>query len=638
MGRKNRSRRLKRDNAGSNRHHLFYFFFGVLLLALPLVHHQKALDTSLMPRLTVISLLFLTTGLMVFGNKRLQRIDYSVFRHWIFPVLVGFALVTVLSAFFAYNVREVYFDILRTMVVVWGVALSVLLMLRTPGWQEKISRLAIMATIPTLIIGAVQYVQRVLTVDESLLPDGRTLEYMVTGLMGHKNIYSSFLMLLLPFTVFGIYKFRDNWRIFATAVMAMNVLMIILLKTRSAWVGILLGVFASMVLLILFARTFRLSRVWRNVMLALIAIAVTGLAIMMHIGRTADPFSVPGRFYSIIDAESQHNIHRLNVWRGTVNMALEHPLTGVGPGNWKVKAPQYYQQQFEYVEALNWLRPHNDFIWVFSEKGVAGFLLYLGVFGLCFFYLLRVMQKKPEDEHSDNRVFALSIAAGLMAYLADSFFSFPYERIEIQTLLFLMIAASVAMYHEFSPKKSLVVPRRWLLLTVLVIFGFGSYYGFQVVKSEVNSRIALGFVERQEWTHALHYADKARTPLRSMDSNGYPPEYFMGMALEGMESYTAALQSLKTAQKYAPNNIWVLNLLGKTYQSFERFDDAIICYEKILGIIPHQPAVQFKLAGVYYRVGEYQKAHNTLTGIKNWEEDPEIVNNVRILEGLLQGE
>ncbi len=112
----------------------------------------------------------------------------------------------------------------------------------------------------------------------------------------------------------------------------------------------------------------------------------------------------------------------------------------------------------------------------------------------------------------------------------------------------------------------------------------------------------------------------------------------MGMALEGMESYTAALQSLKTAQKYAPNNIWVLNLLGKTYQSFERFDDAIICYEKILSIIPHQPAVQFKLAGVYYRVGEYQKAHNTLTGIKNWEEDPEIVNNVRILEGLLQDE
>ncbi len=614
---------------------MFFFFFGALLLVLPLVHHPRGLDISLIPRIIFISLLFLTTGLIVFGNKRLQHIDFSVFRQWIFPVMGGFVLVSIISAFFAYNVREVYFDILRTMIVVWGVALAALLMLRTPGWPEKISKLAIMAAIPTLIIGAVQYVQRVAISDAVRLPDGRIVEYLVVGLMGHKNIYSVFLMLLLPFSAFGIYRFRGGWRIFALAITVMNLLMILLLKTRSAWVGILLGAFVAVVLLLIFARSFRLPVVWRNSIIALMAAGMVGLVILMHIGRTAHEFSVPGRLYSIFDARSHHNIHRLNVWKGSLQMAGEHPLTGVGPGNWKVQAPLYYQQSFEHVSALNWLRPHNDFIWVASEKGYIGFLLYLCVFVLSFFYLLRVMQKKPEDDSRDKQVFALFIAAGITAYLADSFFSFPYERIEVQTLLFLMIASAVALYHVQSPKKALNLPVRWVLMSVLAVFGFGFYYGYQVLKAEINSHIATSMIPAEEWGTMVYYAGKARTPLRSLDPNGYPPEYFMGMGFAGLDEHWEALQAFEHAREHAPNNVWVLNRLGKTYHHFDRIEEARLCFEQILDIIPQQPGVRFELGGIYYRLGEYQKAYDVLTGIENWENDPGTANNIRILEQLL---
>lgn len=627
---KNHKRRNRQQTPAGLR--LFYFFFGVLLLVMPLVYYISAIDKSQMSRLTLINLLLLFTGAIIFGNKRLRHIDFSVFRQRIFLMLGGFLLITLISAFFALNPGEVSFDIVRTLMLIGGLAFSALLMLRTPDWQGKISRLAIVAALPALIIGAVQYVQRVIQADTILLSDGRILEYAVSGLMGHKNMYSVFLILLLPFTVYGIYRFKKGWGVASVLVTISILLMVVLLKTRSAWLGILLGGIVALVLLLVFAKSFRFSLFWRKGIAAVMIAGAFVFTVLMFAGRTADPFSLPGRLYSIFDSQSQHNIHRLNVWKGSLQMAADHPVIGVGPGNWKIKAPLYFNHQFTELSALRWARPHNDFLWILAEKGILGMLFYLGIFGFAFFYLVRVLMRRPAKNNIDDHVMAVCIFGGLTAYLVDSAFSFPYERIDIQALLFIMLAASVVLYHCQAPRASLMPNRRLMAILSLLLFGFGSFYGFRTAVMEKHVAGAMASNTAGNWENMLYHAQKAQNPYRTMDPSLYPVAFYQGLAYAGKQNHQAALHAFKKAQKHSPHNVHVLDQLAIIYHKLGRYNEAIDCAKQILDIIPRLSNASNNLAVYYYEIGEYEKAYHILTDIENWQDDPNIVYNVEIMK------
>jgi len=626
----------KRESAQANpRHRLFYFFFGYLLLLIPLVFFAQAVDRSLMPRLFALALLLLITGAIVFGGKPMRDLDFSVFRRWIFPLLGLFVLTTVISALFATNTREVYFDMVKTVLFAGGLSFSALLMLRTPDWPEKLSKLAVVAAIPTLFIGAVQYVQRVVLADGILLPDGRIVEYAVTGLMAHKNIYSVFLMLLLPFTVFGIYRLRGKWQVASVGVTSLILLMILLLKTRSAWVGIAAGVFVALVLLILFARQFQFPVLWRNWAGILLAGGVIGLAVLMWVGKTAEPYSFPGRVRSIVDTRSPHNIHRLNVWNGTVQMVKDHPILGVGPGNWKIHAPMYYDQQFDRLQSISWARPHNDFLWVASEKGIVSLMLYLGMLIMGLYYLFRVLGQSPDAVSPSAKVLALCLFAGLVAYLGDSLFSFPYERIEIQVLLFVMLSAAVVLYHPLKQENPLALNRKVLLVLSLVVFGLASLYGHHVTKNEAHSRRMIAYRTSGEWHGLLKEARAGKSAFRSLDPSLNPVEYYEGVAYAGLGRFPEAIAAFESARRQSPGNVYVMRSMGIAYHNMGMHREAIQCMEGILEIIPGLRNILNNIAVFYYELGEYEKALETFKRIENWEEDPEIAEGVRVLEEML---
>ncbi len=339
MGKRSKQRKQKKDKGDL----LFYVFFGYLLLFLPVFHIKEALDISLMPRLLALSVLLFATGIYFFGTSAMHRTDFSILRKTIFPVLAAFLLITIMSSFFAINTSEVYFDIVKALMLLGGIFFATLVMIHTDNWVEKLTRLAILSAIITVTIGGMQYLQRVIPADEALLSDGRSVVYSVTGLMSHKNMYSSFLMLLLPFTALGVYSLRGYWRITSVIVSILILVMIALLKTRSVWVGIAFGGFVAIVLFLIRGKAWHVSPVWRKGLTLAMVLGLAGIAGLVWVGRSADEFSMPGRISSVFDIRSNHNIHRIKVWSSTVDMIRDHPITGVGPGNWKIKAPNYFE-------------------------------------------------------------------------------------------------------------------------------------------------------------------------------------------------------------------------------------------------------------------------------------------------------
>ena len=85
---------------------------------------------------------------------------------------------------------------------------------------------------------------------------------------------------------------------------------------------------------------------------------------------------------------------RLVLWKKSLQMVQDSPLIGVGTGQWKIVLPHY--GKIEKIEKTNgkiteiqFLRPHNDYLWVLAENGVAGFIFYLGFFLALIIYALR---------------------------------------------------------------------------------------------------------------------------------------------------------------------------------------------------------------------------------------------------------
>lgn len=614
---------------------LFYFYFGALFLVLPLIRYSQAMDYYLMPRLTVLSLLLLLSAMYVLGARRMKEFDFSVFRHKLFYFLAGFVLLTLLAAFFAANRSEVFFDVVRTLVFAGGVAVSTLLLMRTPDWEQKLSKLVVVAALIAVIIGLRQYVSDVIPSEQTLLPDGRIVEYLVTGFMGHKNIYSVFLLLLLPFTIFGAVCLPRAWKVLSIAAAISIVVVLLLLKTRSAWVGMALGAGSATVLLLVFSRKFHLPSKWRNLIIGLMAMGFVGLAALVWIGKSADQYSVPGRVYSIFDTTSPHNIHRLNVWKGSLQMVADYPITGVGPGNWKIMVPPYYNRQFSQAVAMNWARPHNDYLWVASEKGIPALLCYLGIFFFGLYYLLCCLKNSSVNE-GNRRWFILLVLFGLIAYMTDSFFSFPYERLELQAILMVMTAVSVVLYHEKRPRRALTPHRSVLLFTTLLVFGFGAVYGHQAIRLEREIKAAMGALTQQQWPRMLQHAIDAESRFRKADPQGYPVAYSRGLAYAGMGRHREALEAFLQARDQSPHHVVVLFHLGTTSMALGNYDQAKASFERIIELMPPEPPVMHNLGIVYYELGAYEKALEALTSIPGWENNPSTKNNVEVLRRLLK--
>ena len=89
---------------------------------------------------------------------------------------------------------------------------------------------------------------------------------------------------------------------------------------------------------------------------------------------------VIGHVKSIYNPRHKENMIRISMWQKTLKLIRDNIIIGVGPGNWKIVFPSdsidglpdktMFKTQY-------FVRPENDYLWVFSEVGIVGFLAFL---------------------------------------------------------------------------------------------------------------------------------------------------------------------------------------------------------------------------------------------------------------------
>jgi len=132
---------------------------------------------------------------------------------------------------------------------------------------------------------------------------------------------------------------------------------------------------------------------------------------------------------------------RYHGYSGASKMVLQHPLLGVGPGNYRYENPAFWtpfeQEHFALKHKMNF-HAHNDTLEIGTEAGLAAAGLYLTFLLLGIYYGL-LMGLTGAD--ASRRKMGFLFAAFFCTFMVDGFFGFNLRVPVSAMLLFLMAGA-----------------------------------------------------------------------------------------------------------------------------------------------------------------------------------------------------
>ncbi len=96
--------------------------------------------------------------------------------------------------------------------------------------------------------------------------------------------------------------------------------------------------------------------------------------------------------------------------------------------------------------------------------------------------------------------------------------------------------------------------------------------------------------------------------------------YNEGLDFYSKGEYSKAIQSFKTAVEKDPDFVDAYYNLGSLYEFLKSNQSAIACFSKIHQLEPNDTETIVKLAELYYKVGNYERAMFYATKVKNTDE------------------
>lgn len=592
MRQRGRSRKKK---AGFTWPDIFPFLCGFALLVLPLIHSDSVMDPSLMPRYMAWLLFIAILTLVLLKKELFQQLDLSVLRNKVFLFFTIYLAISVISMSFALNITAGYFDLFKSFASVVFLAFCSLVFLNTEGWMVRLSKFFILGSLLALLTGYYQYFNEL-----GIGLHSRHEMLRITGRMSNVNLYANYLFMLFPLVVYGLFVLKSAWRVLAFTALVLTLTMIILLQTRAAYLAMGAGV---MFFLLVMALSYKSLHIPVRIKNTILLLGLGGfLAASALVVIAPGDHVIASRVRSIFSGDDP----RLLVWRASIDLIADQPLTGVGAGNFPIRVQQYYGVVDFGNSETNWLRPHNDYIWVLAEKGVFGLMAYLSVFVVVFL----LSWKAIHHHHSmQGRYLALLIASGIFGTLVNAFFDFPLERINHQVVLMMMMAGIITLAHQISPpRKQLSVNKNILLATIFVACLGGILHASASIKVEKQVRMARNASASRQWDEAIRAAQKAKTPWRTLDALAVPVSFFEAFALTQKGDTRGALQAFLEAYRHNPYRKYITNNIGILYMQSGKPEKAIGFFQKSLEMYPRDIESQTYLIEAYVVLERYDQA------------------------------
>ncbi|MGB7439332.1 MAG: O-antigen ligase family protein [Candidatus Acidiferrum sp.] len=217
--------------------------------------------------------------------------------------------------------------------------------------------------------------------------------------VGDGNYFACAALLTIPIAYYLIPSTREQllkW--FYRTSLALTFLAVVFSASRGAFAGL-----CGVVAVTLFSSGNKYRALFAS---ALIVVALL-VSPVSPIKRILDPE------YGDNNSTEAHE----GLWKFGVRMALEHPLFGIGVGNFKS-----YTVVYHVTDNPTGFEGHNAYIHLAAETGFVGFLFYLGV-NLSAILLLRQIQKAAVSmKHAYLYSLSVGMQQGIIGFAVGAFF------------------------------------------------------------------------------------------------------------------------------------------------------------------------------------------------------------------------
>ncbi len=381
---------------------------GMLLTAVIFAHvrnSQVGFDKFALPKELSLQILTLVVCAKVLADRNYQRAISSSWACWPSVLLCGFVVWSVVSW-------------LATATNAWeasravGISASMLMLWVMVGASNERDTVAIIR-ITVVILSCASVAS---TLEAVGFFPGLSLPHRGPGgVFGNRNYASHIFVLALP-ACWYLYRRAHCMRhvMWLSLATSLVIVPIVFGRTRGAWLGALVAL-ASGSLAYASGRQQRQKPRRRDFERASLAVMILAIILGLASGRlitarlwtaTPDPLTETARHIADASVGSGHG--RLIQYSTTLKIIRDHPILGVGPGNWGVAYARYataddssYDRHA--IDPVNRFAS-SDFLDLAAERGLLGVGLLLAALGISWLGCLRATQSSPARLSQPNDV------------------------------------------------------------------------------------------------------------------------------------------------------------------------------------------------------------------------------------------
>lgn len=249
----------------------------------------------------------------------------------------------------------------------------------------------------------------------------------------HSNLFQMILFLIIILTVVALY-FSYTRAAWLSIVAALGVMLLIRLKIKIQWIGALLILVSGL----LYAN-------WTE---------VTQLLERNKSEHTTENFGE--RVSSVANVTTDaSNLERLNRWQCAIDMFLEKPIAGFGPGTYAFEYARFQRPENMTIISTNFGdggNAHSEYLGSLSEMGIIGFITFLAVVVAIFYQSITLYIKWPKEDRA-NRIMIMSIIMSLTTYFVHAFLNNYLDTDKAAVPIWGMCAIIIAMDTELRRKS-----------------------------------------------------------------------------------------------------------------------------------------------------------------------------------------
>ena len=406
----------------------------------------------------------------------------------------------------------------------------------------------------------------------------------IKSVYANKNILAAAIFVKLPIAIWFHLTSEKKWKAVSLLLLFFAFIAILLLSARASYLG--MGLLTVVYLATLYVRFLKekekkhiRSAIEYASMLVTVVLLFSFIQAFIY-PRNTDQYnkSIAQRITSMT---KEGGSYRLFYWMSSWDLIKDHPLMGVGLGNWKIVDLKYENRTNQLPDYQ--YHTHNDFIEITAETGFLGGLAYLLVFVLAIFYCARAVTSELSFR-KNPQLFISSL--GLLCYGVDAFFNFPSDRAEMQTIFALYLGSVICFAPsagwKISPGKVRISIMFLVHSLVLLCVIFCLYLNFVSLQYQL---ITKTDIKNNQYTRTSAYMLQGFPFMPDISSYGEPIVCYKSRYLANEKRYDQAIRLLQN-DKSSPYDARVPEFICLYYHDWGKLDSSLKYAEKSIAMKP----------------------------------------------------